>query len=93
MKQKIHLTEQTPSLLINNKKVKDPDVIADAFNIFFLTITKNLNLHKKVIGDAISSLKEAFPTKLPGIKTIPMTETEIKSVIHSLKAKNLLGYD
>jgi hypothetical protein len=38
-------------------------------------------------------LKKAFPRKFPGIKTIPTTKTEIKSIIHSLKAKNSSGYD
>jgi hypothetical protein len=46
-----------------------------------------------VRGDAISFLKEAFPRKFHGVKTIPATETEIKSIIHSLTAKNSLGYD
>jgi hypothetical protein len=32
---KLHLTEQMPSLLINDQKVKDPEVIADVFNTFF----------------------------------------------------------
>jgi hypothetical protein len=50
-------------------------------------------LNKEVIGDAISFLKEAFPRKFPGIKTIPTTETEVKSIIHSLEAKNSLGYE
>jgi hypothetical protein len=36
---------------------------------------------------AISILREAFPRELPGIKTIPITETEIKSKTYSLKAK------
>jgi hypothetical protein len=40
-----------------------------------------------VRGDPISFLKEAFPGTFLGIKTIPITETEIKSIIHSLKAK------
>jgi hypothetical protein len=38
--------------------------------------------------DAISFLKDAFPVKFLGIKIIPTTETEIKSIIHSLKSKN-----
>jgi hypothetical protein len=72
---------------------KDPQVIADAFNALFLTITKNLNLQQEVRSDAISFLKQKFPRKFPGIKTIPTTETVIKSTIHSLKAKNSSGYD
>jgi hypothetical protein len=61
--------------------------------MFFLTITENLNLHQEARGDAISFLEDAFPGKFPGIKTIPTTETGIKSKIHSLKAKNSSGYD
>jgi hypothetical protein len=50
-------------------------------------------LHQQARGDAISFLKDAFPRKFPGIKTIPTTETELKSIIHSLKTKNSSGYD
>jgi hypothetical protein len=46
-----------------------------------------------VRGYAISFLREAYPRKFPGIKTIPTTETEIKSIIQSLKARNSSGYD
>jgi hypothetical protein len=70
--------------------VKDPEEITDSFNTFLLTITENLNLRHEVGSDVISFLKEAFPRKFPGIKTIPTTETEIKSIIHSLKARKLI---
>jgi hypothetical protein len=46
-----------------------------------------------VRSDVISFLKKRFPRKFPTIKTIPTTETEIKSIIHSLRAKNSSGYD
>jgi hypothetical protein len=55
-----------------------------------LQTTENLSLHQEESGDVISFLKKAFPRKFPGIKTIPTNETEIKSIIHSLKAKKLL---
>jgi hypothetical protein len=80
------------NLLINDEKVKDPEVIANTFNTFLLTITENLNLHQEVSGDATSFLKEAFPRKFPGINTILTTETEIKSIIHSLRTKHSSGY-
>jgi hypothetical protein len=54
------MAEQIPSLLINGEEIKNPEVIADASNTFFLAITENLNLHQEVRGDAISFLKEAF---------------------------------
>jgi hypothetical protein len=92
---KLHLTEQIPSVLINSEKINDPQIIAYAFNTFFLQITENLSLHQEECGDVISFLKNAFfPIKFPGIKTIPTTKTEIKSIIHSIKAKkNSSGYD
>jgi hypothetical protein len=49
---KLHLTQQIPSLLIDNEKLKDPEVIAHAFNTVFLEITENLNLCQEVRGDA-----------------------------------------
>jgi hypothetical protein len=46
-----------------------------------------------VKGNAILFLKKAFPREFPGIKIIPTTETEIKSIMHSFKAKNSSVYD
>jgi hypothetical protein len=45
---KLHLTEQIPSVLINSEKVNDIQIIADAFNTFFLQTTENLSLHQEV---------------------------------------------
>jgi hypothetical protein len=89
---KLHLTKQIPSLLINDKKVKNPEVIAASFNTIFLTVTENVNLNQEVRADVISFLKEAFPKKFPCIKTIPTTEAD-KNIIHSVKAKNSCGYE
>jgi hypothetical protein len=81
------------SLLIDDEISKDSEVIADVFSIFLLTITENPGLHQEVRGDAISLLKEAYPIKILGVKIIPTTETEIKSEIQSLKAKNSSDHD
>jgi hypothetical protein len=44
--------------------------------------------------DPIQFLKDAFPVKFPAIRIIPTTETEINSIIHSLKSKeNSSGFD
>jgi hypothetical protein len=40
------LTEQMPSVLTNSGNVKNSETVVNAFNNFFLTITKNLNLHQ-----------------------------------------------
>jgi hypothetical protein len=83
---KIHLPEQMPSPS-NGEKVKDPGKVAVAFSNFFLTSTETLNTHKVGKEDAISLLKDSFPRKFPALKLIATTETEIKSIIQSLKSK------
>jgi hypothetical protein len=75
------------------KKLKDPKNVASAFNNFFITITEKLNLQQIAKGDAISTLKDSFPGNFPNIKIIPITETEIKSAIHSLEQKYSSCYD
>jgi hypothetical protein len=68
---KVHLIKQMPSL-INNETVKDPKNVAYTCNSFSLTIAESINLHKEEEQDAISFLKNSFPIKFPGIKTIPI---------------------
>jgi hypothetical protein len=68
-------------------------MVANAFNNFFLTVTEKLNTQKPEKGDAISFLKNSFPGNFTSIKIIPVTVTEIKSIICSLKPKNSSGYD
>jgi hypothetical protein len=86
---KVHPTEQVPSLLVNNEKLKDLENVANAFSNFFLRVTEKLNIRKFEKGDAISFLKDSFPGNFPSIKIIPITEAEIKSIKHSLKQKTL----
>jgi hypothetical protein len=68
-------------------------MVANAFNNFFLTVAEKLNTQKPEKGDAISFLKDSFPRNFTSIKIIPVTATEIKSIICSLKPKNSSGYD
>jgi len=42
--------------------------------------------------DTISFLKDALPCKFHGIKIVPTSEVEMKSIL-SLKSKNSSGYD
>jgi hypothetical protein len=57
---------------------------------FFLSVAENLNLHLAGKEDSISFLKDAFPCKFHGIKIVPNSEAEIKSIILSLKSKTHL---
>jgi hypothetical protein len=51
---KAHPTEQVPSVVVNNEKLKDPkSMAANACNNFFLTVTEKLNIQKFEEGDAI----------------------------------------
>jgi hypothetical protein len=67
--------------------------VANASNKFFLTFREKLNLQKSEKGDAISFLTDLFSRNFTSIKIIPVTATEIKSIIRSLKPKNSSGYD
>jgi hypothetical protein len=55
-----------------------------------LSVADNLNLHEVGKEDPISSIKDAFPCKFHGIKIVPNSEAEIKSIILSLKSKTHL---
>jgi ribosomal protein L33 len=91
-KGKVHPTEQVPSLLVNSEKLKDPTVMASAFNNFF-PVNEKLLIQKFEKGDAISFLNCSFPGNFPGIKIILVTKAEIKSIIRSLKLKDSSGCD
>lgn len=75
---KIRLTEEMPTILAYNEKVKDPKKVADAFKSFFLTASESFNLHQVRKEDVIFFLKDWFPF----MKFIETTEAEIKSTLH-----------
>jgi hypothetical protein len=85
--------EQAPTLLVDDKKLKDPKNVANAFNNSYITISEKLNIQQIEKGDAVSILKDSFPGNFPSINITPITEAEIKSKIYSLKAKKSPGYD
>jgi hypothetical protein len=57
---------------------------------FFPSVAENLNLHQVGKEDHISFLKDSFPCKFHGIKTVPNAEVEIKNIILSLNSKKLI---
>ena len=89
----VHSVEQGSLILVNDEKLKDPTNMAKAFNNFIITITEKLNIQQIQQGDAISILKDSFPRNIPSIKIIPITETEMKSVIHFLTPKKSPDYN
>lgn len=87
---KVHSTEQVHSILMNGEKIKGSKNVANAFINFFLTIAWILNIHQ---GKTILFLKCWFPGNAHSIKVIPITEAEIKCIIHSFDQKKLCGYE
>jgi ribosomal protein L33 len=62
-KGKGHPIEQAPSLLVNNEKLTDPSMVANAFNNFFLTFAEKLKTQKPEKGDVVSFLKKLISYK------------------------------
>jgi hypothetical protein len=56
--------------------------VAHAFNNFFITITEKLSIQHTGKGDAISFLKDSFRVTSPSIEIIPITEAEVKGIVH-----------
>jgi hypothetical protein len=58
-----------------------------------LSITECLNIDHPKIDDALTLLHETYIGSITEMKTIPVTEAEITSIIRSLKNKHSTGYD
>ena len=87
--------EQVPTLLSNDEKLKNLTNAANTFNNLLTTIIEKLNSKQIERGDDVSNLKDSFPGNFGSIKIIPITEGEIKSIMHSLNKtkKKSSGYE
>jgi hypothetical protein len=54
-----------PSLLINDKKIKAPEKVADVFNSFLLSFAENLNSHQVGKEDPISFFRRFISLQSP----------------------------
>jgi hypothetical protein len=75
------------------QKQKITEKIVDTFSNFILIIAQSLLLYKEVEEGEMSVLKDCFPVKFLGIKSIQTTEAEIKSIMVSQLKKLKSGYD
>jgi len=50
-----------PTLLVNDKTLKDPTKVANAINNSFITSIEKLNIQQIEKGDATSIVKDLFP--------------------------------
>ncbi len=67
--------------------------LAETFNNYFLNITNNLQIHTGCDSSPISLVKNAYQNDFSQMKTIPVTEGEILSIINSMTTKNSSGYE
>jgi hypothetical protein len=64
--------------------------VANAFNSFSVTFAEKLNSQQIKKGDATSLQKDSFHRNFLSMKIIPITETKIKVIVHSLKQKEII---
>jgi hypothetical protein len=70
-----------------------PREIANALNNHYVRITDNINVKKVDCSKAETLLKNYRLSNVAEMKTIPVTESEIISILKTLKCKNSAGYD
>jgi hypothetical protein len=58
-----------------------------------LLIAENLNIDHPKTDDALKLLQDTYTGSITEMKIIPVTETEIISIIRSLKNNNSTGYE
>jgi len=59
--------------------------MANILNPFFRTNIKQINIQQLEKRDTVSVIRELFPGHFPTIKTITITEVEIKTTFHKIK--------
>jgi hypothetical protein len=82
-------------------KITDQQTIAETFNEYFVTTTKNVKRQSKdsLISDDSSIdnhthfMEQGFNKPYPSMECKCTTIKEIEQIIKSLKTKNLYGYD
>jgi exonuclease III len=76
------------------RTLKEYTDLANDFNSYFTSINdRGTNDNIITIEPALKHLQNIFVRPFPNIKLIPVTSTEIKKIIKSLKWKNSHGYD
>ena len=73
--------------------IDDPTEIANALNKYYINITENINIRNTDKSEAETLLKNHILENTVQMRIIPVTESEITSIIKSLKSKITAGYD
>jgi hypothetical protein len=77
---------------MGNDTVVNPKIAPDLLTDFF-TITGSVDLNSDKKNAAVSFLSDSYPNSFPNMKTSPVTEAKINSIINSFKYTNSSGYD
>ena len=87
--------EKVTSMKIDNKVTDDPEIIADAFNKFF--INKIADLKEKIdpnlVSDPLSKLKEVMKNNKKSFSLKTISISDLKQTIKNLKPKKSSGLD
>jgi hypothetical protein len=90
---KPHYDDTINKIKCENGLLKNPKETAEAFNEYYINTITNLNIKHSDICKASKLLNNLKLVNIAHMETIPVTETEVISIIQSLKPKNTAGYD
>ena len=88
-----HHDDSINKITCGNMVTKNPKEIANAFNKYYKNIITNLNIKHRDMRKASILLNNLKLGNIVQMKTIPVSEAEVNSIIKSLKPKNTSGYD
>jgi hypothetical protein len=93
-------TEKVNSLNIDGKLISNHQDIVNAFNKYFLSIVKNINVdqsehnsHNSDNTTPLHYLLQSFKNPFPNFNLKSLLTKEVVNIIKSLKSKNSSGYD
>ena len=84
------------SMSINGKPVKDPEIIANYFNIFFSSMAQNFTQDSMDEDFIQNSIQNQIPNNQEQFSFShfkPTSSNEINKIIKSIKSKDSFGYD
>jgi hypothetical protein len=85
-------TDNISQMRIQDKQINDPQVIADAFNKYFIIAAGKMPTDNSKRQEAIKLLRESKNDDILEMKLVSTTGSEKKHVIESFKSKNSAGY-
>jgi hypothetical protein len=88
----MHKTDDISQMRIQDKQINNPQVIAEAFNKYFIIDAGKMPADNLKRQEAIKLLRESKNDDILEMKLISTTGNEKKHVTESFKSKNSAGY-